>query len=141
MESPEEEGEIVAECVTNYYFVNSKKELISFSSLPLRWDDHEEHNPVATEHAILQGMVGNGCGVIYKKVIAWKFELPYVTPEIYVLPDSKYAKWIKLQRPKNGYEKTVRTVLISVQYLHFLKRKSEEESMEEIWKHIRKTFR
>lgn len=139
----ESSGEIVAECVTNYCFVNNKKETISFSSLPLRWDDHEEQNVVATgtEYAFLRGMVEYGCGVIYRKVIAWKFLLSYVTPEIHVLQDTKPARWIKLQRPRNGYEKTVRTVLISVHYLHFIKNKSEEESMEETWKHIRKAFR
>lgn len=146
MASSDEEGEIVADCVTNYYFVDSKEEVISFSSLPLRWNDkegegHGEQKLLPTEHAFLRGMVENGCGQIYRKVIAWKFVLSYVLPEIYVLQDTKYERWIKLQRPRTSYEDIVRTVLISVHYLHFIKKNSEEESTEELWKHIRKTFR
>lgn len=147
MASSDEEGEIVADYVTNYYFLDSKEEPISFSRLPLRWDDDNEgvgygwQKLEPTEHAFLRGMVEDGRRQIYRKVIAWKFELSYVLPEIYVLADAKTERWIKLQRPRKSYEDTVRSVLIAVHCLHFIKRNMEEGSGEALWKHIRKTFR
>ncbi|KAL6554485.1 hypothetical protein OROMI_020158 [Orobanche minor] len=126
MASSDEEGEIVAECVTNYYFVDSNQNLISFSRLPLKWNDDEGERQDAkklesTEHAFLRGEVEDGCRKIYMKIIAWKLVLSSVLPEIYVLPDAKYGRWIKLQRPRKSFEDT-------------------EESGEALWKHIGKTF-
>lgn len=139
----DEEGEIAPDCVTNYYMVDNKGNPTSFSSLPLRWNDNEGVVPAPTEFAFLRGSVGDGCGQIYKKVIAWKFVLSYVLPEIYVLHDSKYERWIKLHKPKRGYDSIVRTALISVHCLHFMKKNSTATviSQEELWKHMRKTFR
>lgn len=137
----DEEGEIVPDCVTNYYLVDSKENPISISSLPLRWDDNEqEEHGESTESAFLRGAVEGGCGLLYTKVIAWKFVLSYVLPEIYVLHDSKYETWIKLHKPRKSYECTVRTALIAVHCLHFMKI-SEEISREDLWKHMGKTFR
>ncbi|KAG8387224.1 hypothetical protein BUALT_Bualt03G0231000 [Buddleja alternifolia] len=143
MASSDEEGEIVAELVTNYYFVDSRGEPIPFSSLPLEWNDNEsvrysERDLKSTELAFMRGI--DGRREIYRQVIAWKFELSYVLPEIYVLVEGKYETWIKLQRPRKSYENTVRTVLISVHCLHFMKKNSQEESAEALWKHIRRAF-
>ncbi|KAL6499246.1 hypothetical protein OROHE_026156 [Orobanche hederae] len=145
MASSDEEGEIVAECVTNYYFVDSNQNPISFSRLPLKWNDDEGERQDAkklesTEHAFLRGEVEDGCRKIHMKIIAWKLVLSSVLPEIYVLPDAKYGRWIKLQRPRKSFEDTVRTVLISAHCLHFIKQNSEEESWEALWKHIGKIF-
>ncbi|KAL6529861.1 hypothetical protein OROGR_015484 [Orobanche gracilis] len=146
MASSDEEGEIVAECVTNYYFVDSNQNPISFSCLPFKWIDDEGErqdakNLESSEHAFLRGEVEDGSRKIYMKIIAWKLVLSSVLPEIYVLPDAKYGRWIKLQRPRKSFEDTVRTVLISAHCLHFIKQNSEEESGEALWKHIGKTFR
>ncbi|KAK4437534.1 protein ENHANCED DOWNY MILDEW 2 [Sesamum alatum] len=145
MASSDEEGEIVEDYVTNYYFVDTKEVPISFSRLPLLWNDCEGvgyggQKLEPTEHAFLRAMVEDGRRQIYRKVIAWKFELSYVLPEIYVLADAKYETWIKLQRPRKSYEVIVRSVLIAVHCLHFVKKNLEEESGEALWKHIRKTF-
>ncbi|KAL3849183.1 hypothetical protein ACJIZ3_011065 [Penstemon smallii] len=138
MESSDEEGEIVSYCVTNYYFVDSKEGPISFSILPLQWDNDQELE--LNEGVFLRGMVDGGCQQIYKKVIAWKFELSFALPELYVLSDAKYKTWIKLQRPRKSYEDVVRTVLISVHCLHFMKKNLEEESRDALWKYLRKSF-
>lgn len=138
----DEEGETVPDCVSNYCMVDNEGKPTSFSSLPLRWNDDEGERlvvPAPTGFAFLRGSVGDGCGQIHKKIIAWKFILSYVIPEIYV-QDSKYERWIKLHKPKKNYESYVRTVLISVYCLHFMK-KNCTSTVEELWKHIRKTFR
>ncbi|KAG6419660.1 hypothetical protein SASPL_121882 [Salvia splendens] len=137
----DEEGEIVPDCATNYLLVDSKENLISFSSLPLIWNDSGQRGvTVPTESTFLKGAVDEGCGRIYTRVTAWKFILSYAIPEIYVLRDSKYERWIKLQKPNRGYESIARTALITVHYLHFMKKSSKEISGEDLWKHLGKTF-
>ncbi|KAL3646057.1 hypothetical protein CASFOL_011237 [Castilleja foliolosa] len=141
MASSDEEGEIFPDWLTDYYFVGTDQNPISFSCLPLKWDDDdevEEHE--STEHAFLRGTVEDGHREIYRKAIAWKFVLCDVLPEIYVLMDAKNGRWIKLQNPQKSYEETIRTVLISVHCLHFMKKNPDEECGEALWKHIRKTF-
>ncbi|XP_057792962.1 protein ENHANCED DOWNY MILDEW 2-like [Salvia miltiorrhiza] len=141
----DEEGEIALDCATNYFLVDSKENPISFSSLPLIWNDSEgeEHGQrvtAPTEPVYLRGAVHDGCRKIYTKVIGWKFVLSYVLPEIYVLRDSKFGRWIKLHKPRKGYESTVRTALITIHCLHFIKKSSKEISGEDLWKHLGKTF-
>uniref|UniRef100_A0A0E0JJF4 Zinc finger PHD-type domain-containing protein n=1 Tax=Oryza punctata TaxID=4537 RepID=A0A0E0JJF4_ORYPU len=58
-------------------------------------------------------------------------------PEISVL--SAEGSWISLTKPKNSYEEKIRTILITVQMLHFLKRKPEEPE-KNLWSHLRKIF-
>ncbi|GER54071.1 enhanced downy mildew 1 2 [Striga asiatica] len=139
-----EEGEIVEDCVTNYYFVDSNQNPLSFSCLPLKWNNnddggHDERKVESTKHAFLQGIAVDGCQQIHWKVTAWKFVLTCTLPEIYVLLDAEGGRWIKLQRPQKSYEDIIRTVLISVHCLHFMKKNSEESSIA-LWKHVRKTF-
>ncbi|XP_047941334.1 protein ENHANCED DOWNY MILDEW 2-like isoform X1 [Salvia hispanica] len=139
----DEEGEIVPDCATNYLLVDSKENLISFSSLPLIWNDNDSGQrgvTLPTESTFLKGAVDEGCGRIYTRVTAWKFILSCAIPEIYVLRDSNYERWIKLQKPNRGYESIARTALITVHCLHFMKKSSKEISVEDLWKHLGKTF-
>ncbi|CAK9133396.1 unnamed protein product [Ilex paraguariensis] len=136
MASSDEEGEIVPNCVSNYHLVDYKEEPISFSSLPLQWSEDEATDGMNT-HLFLRGNENGGCQQIYKKVIAWKIELSYALPEIYVL--SKDKTWIKLQRPRKSFECIIRTILITVHCLHFVK-KNQKASGDELWKHLLKTF-
>lgn len=144
MESSDEEGEIYPDTVTNYYFVNGTEEPVSFSTLPLQLDNGKSKTELGTAgHLFLRGMVDGGCQQIYKKAVAWKFDLSYVYPELFVLLSASHETWIKLQKPRKSYEGMIRTVLISVHCLHFIKRwNSEEEvSREALWKYVRNTFR
>ncbi|KAL8031055.1 hypothetical protein ABFX02_13G000700 [Erythranthe guttata] len=141
MSSSEEEGEIVPDYVSDYYFEDSEGEPISFSCLPLQWNENKgEQKLDSTKYAFLHGMVEDGHQLIYRKVIAWKFILSYALPEIYALLDAKSERWIKLQKPRKSYEDTIRSILISVHCLHFIKKNPEEESGEALWKNIRRTF-
>ncbi|KAL6975644.1 hypothetical protein U1Q18_024439 [Sarracenia purpurea var. burkii] len=136
MASSDEEGEIVPDYVTNYHFVDYKEEPISFSTLPLRWSEDELLNGLSTQ-VFLRGSADSGLQHIYKKVIEWKFELSNVFPEIYVL--SKDKTWIKLQKPRKSFENTIRTILITVHCLHFMK-KNPEASRNAVWNHLLKAF-
>uniref|UniRef100_A0A5B7BBL9 Zinc finger PHD-type domain-containing protein n=1 Tax=Davidia involucrata TaxID=16924 RepID=A0A5B7BBL9_DAVIN len=136
MESSDEEGEIVPDCITNYHFVNCKEEPTSFSILPLQWSEDEIRDGLTTQ-IFLHGTADDGLQKIYKKVIAWKFELSYVLPEIYVL--SKDKTWIKLQKPRKSFEDTVKRILVTVHCLHFVK-KNPDAFGDALWNHLLKAF-
>lgn len=90
----DEEGEIGPECVTNYYFINHREEPVSFSVLPQKWKwNGGEFLGERETQVFLLGTDDDGLRKIYKRVIAWKFELSYVQPEISML--SKDRSWIK----------------------------------------------
>ncbi|KAA8524794.1 hypothetical protein F0562_011217 [Nyssa sinensis] len=138
MASSDEEGEIIPDCITNYHFVNFKGEPISFSTLPLQWQWSGDEIPEGFSAQIfLRGSADDGLQQIYKKVIAWKFELSYALPEIYLL--SKDKTWMKLQKPRKSFEVTVKTILITVYCLHFVK-KNQDASGDALWKHLLKAF-
>ncbi|PON48472.1 Cdk-activating kinase assembly factor [Parasponia andersonii] len=136
MASSDEEGEIVPNCVTNYHFVNEKGEPVSFTVLPLQWSPNE--TVVQSERQVfLLASVDDGLQQAYKKVVAWRFDLSYVQPEIYVL--SKDRTWIVLQKPRKSFEDTIRAILVTVHWLHFLK-KNLSTSRKLVWNYLRTVF-
>lgn len=136
MASSDDEDEVLPDCVTNYHFVDDKDQPISFSILPHKWSEDEIPDG-SNMQIFLRGTAESG-QTIYQSVIAWKSELSYVLPEIYVL--SKKKTWIKLRRPRRSFEDTFKTILITVHCLHFLKRNPEANGSD-LWAHLRKAFR
>ncbi|KAF7827079.1 protein ENHANCED DOWNY MILDEW 2-like isoform X1 [Senna tora] len=136
MASSDEEGEIVPEFVDNYVFIDDQNEPISISVLPLLWSTVEIEYDLETR-VFLSGTSVDGLQKIFKQIIAWKFELSYEQPEISVL--SKDKNWITLLRPKKKFQSTIRTVLVTVQLLHFVRR-NPEESRISVWQYILKAF-
>ncbi|KAL5581737.1 hypothetical protein UlMin_014179 [Ulmus minor] len=136
MASSDEEGEIVTNCVTEYYFVNQKHELVSFASLPLQWVPGE--NLVQSDAQVfLFGTANDGLQKIYERVVAWKFDLSSVQPEISLL--SKDGSWKRLQKPMKTFENTIRTILVTLHWLHFLK-KNPGASGNSLWNYLVKFF-
>ncbi|KAK2977011.1 hypothetical protein RJ640_013629, partial [Escallonia rubra] len=136
MASSDEEGEVLPDCVTDYHFVDEKGQPTSFSILPLQWGNDETPEGSGTQ-AFLRGTADNGLQQIYKKVIAWKLELSYVLPEIYVLTKENW--WIKLQRPRKSFRDTIKTIMITIYCLHLVK-KNPEVSRDALWNHMLKAF-
>ncbi|KAK4804030.1 hypothetical protein SAY86_003847 [Trapa natans] len=140
MDSSEDEAEKLPELVSNYYFLDHEDEPISFSGLPLMWSEHEEVIPdgdALKDGLFLHGSADKGLRTIFKEVRAWKIELNNVSPEIYVL--SKENTWLKLQKPRKCYEDTIRSVLITVNSLHYLKR-NPEASAKSLWNYMANVF-
>ncbi|KAJ4950663.1 hypothetical protein NE237_027495 [Protea cynaroides] len=135
MFSSDVEDETVPQSVANYHFVDEKDEPITFSVLPIQWSDNE--SPESTKKQIFLHGTADGLQKIYKQVTAWKFELSDAQPEISVL--SKEKIWINLQKPRKSFEDTIRTILITVQCLHFV-RKNPDISRKSLWEHMRKVF-
>eukprot|EP00262_Sarcandra_glabra_P020450 TRINITY_DN813_c0_g1_i3.p1 TRINITY_DN813_c0_g1~~TRINITY_DN813_c0_g1_i3.p1 ORF type:complete len:1283 (+),score=283.05 TRINITY_DN813_c0_g1_i3:209-4057(+) len=135
MASSDEEEETMPQSVSNYHFVDNKDEPISFSVLPIQWGETGSLD-ITKKQVFLHGFTDGGLQKIYKQVTAWKLDL-LDEPVISVL--SKDNDWIKLQKPRKSFEETIRTISITVQCLHFLK-KNPEASEKDLWDHFRKVF-
>lgn len=138
MASSDDECESVPRSVSDYDFVDDNDEPISFSELPVQWGDGERTGG-NKEQIFIHGNIDNGLQKIYKQVTVWKFDLSEANPEILVLM-SKENQWMKLQKPRKSFEDTIRTILITLHSLHFL-RKYPETSGRALWDHVSKVFR
>ncbi|KAH9793555.1 protein ENHANCED DOWNY MILDEW 2 [Citrus sinensis] len=118
----EEDDDTLTLYVSDYEFLDQNEESISFSVLPLQWDGCDIVGSSEME-VFLHGNIGDGPWNFNEQVIAWKFELSYAQPEIWVL--SKQNNWIMLQSPKKSFKNIVRTILITVHWLHCVKQNPE----------------
>lgn len=140
MASSDDEVEVEQQLVSDYYFEHEgegkQKEIISFSALPIQWNENERTGG-CKELIYLRGAADCGLQKIFKPVIAWKFDLINVIPEIFVL--SKEKSWIKLQKPRKCYEEIYRTILITVHCLSYAKR-NPEATAKSIWDFLSRFF-
>ncbi|GAB2285220.1 hypothetical protein Dimus_019673 [Dionaea muscipula] len=136
MDSSEDEGEFLPDCVTNYHFVNDKNHPICFSGLPLQRVTDEAFDGLKIR-VYLQGVCDGGLGRIYKQVVGWRYELSSVQPEIFVL--CKGGQWVKLQKPKKRFEGTISGILATIYCLHFVK-KNPEALKVSVWSHLSRVF-
>lgn len=137
MASSDDEEEALPLSVENYHFADHKNEPVSFSALPILWSEDEGVDNKNVQ-VFLHGSADNGLQKIYKPVIAWKFDLSNVKPEISVL--SKENSWIKLQKPRKSFEDMIRSTLITVHCLHYVMR-NPGASGKPLWDQISKNFR
>ncbi|GAB4859372.1 hypothetical protein Ancab_010836 [Ancistrocladus abbreviatus] len=136
MASSDDEGEFLPECVINYQILNDENQPISFSCLPLQLSMDETADGLKMR-VFLHGASDSGIEKIYKQVVAWRYDLNHFQPDIFVLCKTK--QWIKLLKPNKRFENTIRTTLITLHFLHFVKR-SPEVLEESIWRHLSKVF-
>jgi hypothetical protein len=138
MSDDDDDSEIQLKVVSDYIFVDKDKHAVCLSVLPIRFaeDADADEAPECKFSVFLRGTADPGVPV-YQQVVAWKLGLQGRQPEIAVL--SKEGNWISLAKPRNSYEQTFRTVFITVQMLHFLRRKPEEPE-KSLWNHLRKVF-
>ncbi|CAK9163878.1 unnamed protein product [Ilex paraguariensis] len=136
MSSSDDEVEALPHTVSNYHFVDEKDEPIAFSQLPVQWIENESLDGM-NKQIFLHGTADNGLQKIYKQVTAWKFDLSNAEPEISVL--SKENSWMKLHKPRKSFEDVIRTILITVHCLHFVK-KDPESSGKALWDRLSKVF-
>ncbi|KAL8166946.1 hypothetical protein V2J09_008445 [Rumex salicifolius] len=136
MDLSDDEVNDLPEFVSDYYFVDEDDEPISFSVLPFKWNT-DEILAGKKKQVFVHGTTDYGLQKIYKLVTAWKFDISKMNPEISVL--SKENHWIKLQKPKKSFEGIIRTVLITVNCLHLMK-KTPEMSEKLLWDKLSKIF-
>ncbi|PPR90597.1 hypothetical protein GOBAR_AA30089 [Gossypium barbadense] len=137
MSSSDEEGEFTPEIhVSEYVFVDQNGEPISFSVLPLLWNENEVIGNGKAQ-VFLEGVADDGRLKIYQQVVAWRFDLSYALPEILVF--SKNKKRMTLQKPRKSFVSTIRTILITIHWMHFLK-KNTETPAKSVWNHLQNVF-
>ncbi|XP_015695945.1 protein ENHANCED DOWNY MILDEW 2-like [Oryza brachyantha] len=136
MMSSDDDLEPQLKAVENYYFVDDNDVPVSFDVLPFQFDAAEE---VASfkKDVYLRGFTDGGLQKVYKQVVAWKLVLDGDLPEITVL--STEGSWIALLKPRPSYEETIRSVLITVEMLHFARRRPMD-SEKDLWDHLHGVF-
>jgi hypothetical protein len=139
MMSDDDDAEPQLNAVEGYYFVDSKneKEPVCFSTLPF-WFGDTDDLPDGKKKLVLRGTGDPGVKV-YDEVVACRLGLEGKQPEFAALT-AKGRRWIRLIRPLNSYEEMIRTVLITAQMLHFLRRKPHEPE-KTLWNHLCKVFK
>ncbi|CAL9242534.1 unnamed protein product [Arabidopsis halleri] len=128
MEWSEEEGEILPDSVDEYYFVDQSDTPVKFCDVPLNVDSTDSSgSPV-----FLRGNINSGDESFSKLVKGWNFELSVDEhPKIEVLLHGM-MHWITLQSPRKSYEALIRTTLVTLQFLHFVKR-NPDASSDDVW--------
>jgi hypothetical protein len=117
----DDDSELRFNVVDKYYFEEGDDgNPVCFSVLPLKFDELGEVAYLDSKKVDLQGLADDGLLRVHKEVVAWRVGLNYDQPKILVL--SSEGKWIELLKPRKCYEKTVRSILITVQMLHFVKK-------------------
>jgi len=137
MEWSEEEGEILPDFVDNYYFIDQSEELVKFCDLPLKWNSVDYDDDSSGLSVFLRGNIDSGDESFSKLVKGWNFYLSSVDehPKIEVLLHGLH--WITLQSPRKSYETLIRTSLVTLQFLHFVKRDPDVASGD-VWSSLQK---
>lgn len=138
MISDDDDAEPQLNAVESYYFVDStdENEPVCFSTLPFRFGDTDDL-PGCKKRLVLRGTGDPGVKV-YNEVVAWRLGLEGKQPQFAVLT-AEGRRWVRLIRPLKSYEEMIRTVLITAQMLHFLRRKPHEPE-KTLWNHLCKVF-
>jgi hypothetical protein len=136
MSSDDDDAEPRLRAVQGYYFVVVDDAPVSFDVLPFQFDAAEEV-PSFNKDVYLRGLADGGLQNVYKQVVAWKLCLDGESPEITVLCTE--GNWITLLKPRPSYEECVRSALVTVEMLHFVRR-SPTVSEENIWGHLHRVF-
>ncbi|KAL5227641.1 hypothetical protein ABZP36_015906 [Zizania latifolia] len=121
--------------VDNYFLLDTQDQPVCISVLPFQFKA-TDGVPECKKDVFLRGTADPGIKV-FRKVVAWRLGLQGKQPEISLL--SAERSWISLAKPKNSYQEVIRSILITVQMLHFLKRKPEEPE-KNLWIHLRRIF-
>ncbi|CAH8337984.1 unnamed protein product [Eruca vesicaria subsp. sativa] len=135
MDWSDEEGEILPDYVDEYYFVDQSDIPVNFSVLPTKWDDDKDTTGSSRRTVYLRGNSDCGNEPVCKLAKAWTFDLSEQHAKIEVLLHG--MRWITLLKPAKSYEALVRTTLVTLQCLHFVKR-NPEASSDDVWNSLHK---
>ncbi|KAL6897368.1 hypothetical protein ACP4OV_007064 [Aristida adscensionis] len=127
--------------VDEYYFEDGKDKPICFSTLPFRFDDIDEVKGCDSEKKVYLRGVADSLQV-HARVVAWRVEFDREQPSILVL--SSEGNCIRLLKSRKWYEeKIARSILITVQMLHFVRKQhGDKRSLWGcLWDHLDKVFK
>ncbi|KAL6842479.1 hypothetical protein ACP4OV_027714 [Aristida adscensionis] len=126
--------------VVDEYYFEDEDGPVCFSILPLYFYNNNEGADCASEKEVyLRG--DNSLYPVHKKVVAWRVKLDCEQPNISVL--SSEGNWITLLKPRKCYEKKIaRSILITVQMLHFVRKQPSNKRgvWDDLWDHLYDVF-
>ncbi|KAL2316694.1 hypothetical protein Fmac_030570 [Flemingia macrophylla] len=135
--SSDDEAEIEAEdqsqSVSDYYLVDDDDMPVSFHVLPIQWNGSGNSDDASTGKVFLHGLVDDRLLKFFTQVTAWRFDLSNDRPQIFLL--SKDGKWIELQKPRKIFQDTIRTILVTLHFLHRVKRKPQMSAVS-VWQDL-----
>lgn len=137
MASSDDEAEVPPQAVSNYHFEDDEKVPVSFSVLPIQWSE-SEYTDGESGQVFLDGFADNGLQKVFMQVVAWKFDISSIKPEISVLSKNG-RQWVKLEKPKKWFEDNIRTILIAIHFLHYVQ-KNPETSAKSVWGYLSKVL-
>ncbi|XP_066363787.1 uncharacterized protein [Miscanthus floridulus] len=114
-------------------------ELVCFSTLPLRFGAAAADVPEGSKALYLSGFTAGGLKLL-KQVVAWRLELDGEQPRFLVLTPAYGGGWLCLANAWNMYKRTAKTVLMTAQMLHFLRRNPDGPEIA-LWIHLHQVFR
>lgn len=127
--------EVQSLSVSNYHLVDEEDNLISFAVLPIQWSDSENSGATGKRMVFVHGDADKGMLKIFVQVTAWRFDLSNVRPEVSLL--SKDGRWIKLKKPWKKFQDTIRTILITLHFLHRAKKRCQMSAVS-VWQDLGK---
>ena len=110
-----------------------------FSTLPLRFRAAAAADVPEGNRALYLAGCTDGGVRLHKEVVAWRLELDGEQPRFLVLAPADGGGWLRLAKARNIYERTARTVLMTAQMLHFLRRNPDGPETA-LWIHLRQVF-
>ncbi|GAB2239620.1 hypothetical protein Droror1_Dr00025533 [Drosera rotundifolia] len=122
--------------VSNYYFEDDNQDPVSFSVLPIHWEN-DGVMVDSKKQIFLRGMINDGLDRIYKPVTAWNFDLSGAEPHVSVF--SKDNKWWKLEKPRKNFRNIIRSTLVTLHCIRVLK-KNPDLSERSLWDQMSRVF-
>lgn len=128
--------------VHKYSFEVAKDEYVCFSILPFQFDENDKVGDCDSEKKVyLRGVMDKSLYLVHKQVVAWRVGLDCEQPNISVL--SSEGNWVKLLDPWKCYKDEIaRSILITVQMLHFLRKQHRDKRSlwDRLWDHLNEVF-
>ncbi|KAK7371963.1 hypothetical protein VNO80_05330 [Phaseolus coccineus] len=130
------ESEVQSISVSNYHLVDDEDNPVSFSVLPIQWNDSENCGGCEEGKVFLDGDTDSGLLKIFLQVTAWRFDLSKARPEVFLL--AKDGRWIKIEKPRKAFQEKIRTILITLHFLRSVKGRLRQLSVGSLWQDLSK---
>ncbi|CAL0307371.1 unnamed protein product [Lupinus luteus] len=126
-------------CLSNYHLDDDNDMAQSFTSLPIKWSESDEDDSVEDckqKKVFIHGYVHPNRLKKMFPVKAWNFNLSSLKPILSL--QTKDGNWIKLKSPRKSFEASIRTILVTIHFLHYAKKNPKLSSSRSVWDNLSK---
>ncbi|KAE9584136.1 putative DNA (cytosine-5)-methyltransferase 1, replication foci domain-containing protein [Lupinus albus] len=121
--SDDDDDEPQSLCLTNYHLDDDNDMPLSLIMLPIKWSESDEDDSIddcKQKKVFIHGYLHPNRLKKMFPVKAWSFNLSSLKPILSL--QTKDGNWIKLKSPRKSFEATIRTILITIHFLHYAKK-------------------